>query len=381
MTALPQRHPKRRRAGFTLIEVLGAVLLSAIVITIVLSFQINLGSAMQNSRERLREQRQAVALLDRVARDLLGSYFIAPSRVQTAAHKSPWIFLAVQDFLEEQTDPKSSNAIKFITRNYVPASFEGHSSDLAVVAYYIEPQEDRPGYKLMRWRTTHMPEDYDPSFPDPEDPRADVIGEDIAWFRILAINHTGGEEPSWDSRQMQGLESLPIGVKLELSVLTAAEVEAANNGEDFEIGEYEEEELDVDVEDDFEDTELGDSRRPTFSKTVMLPLRPLDWSFLEEVARSTSMADLLAADRDGDGIPDSEQVGDDADEGDEDDAGDSLDNGFDRDNEDFDDDFDEDFDDDFDEPEEEYQSLNLDPVPSQKLARMTERASTPTVRA
>ena len=153
MMALLQRHPKRRRAGFTLIEVLGAVLLSAIVITIVLSFQINLGSAMQNSRERLREQRQAVALLDRVARDLLGSYFIAPSQLQATTQQSPWIFLTVQDFLEEQNDPKSSNAIKFITRNYVPASFEGHSSDLAVVAYYIEPQEDRPGYKLMRWRT------------------------------------------------------------------------------------------------------------------------------------------------------------------------------------------------------------------------------------
>ena len=35
--------------------------------------------------------------------------------------------------------------------------------------------------------------------------------------------------------------------------MTAAEVEAANNGEDFEISEYDEEELDVDVEDDFED--------------------------------------------------------------------------------------------------------------------------------
>ena len=308
---LPEAAARTRRMGFSMIEVMGAVLLTSIVISIAVAFQINLGSATQNARERLRSQRQAVALLDRMSRDIAGTYFIAPRITNGAPESTPWIFLTIQDFLDEGLTSDSSNAIKFVTRNYVPQDIDGHSSDLAVVAYYVEPQEDRPGYQLMRYRSTHMPITYDPSFPQADAPNTDVVGEDIASFKIRVISQTGGLDPKWSSIRKSGHLALPLGVKLEISMLTTDEIIAAELDEDFEIP----------IERDEEDGEDGeDGDRKTFAKTVMLPLRPLDWSFLEEIdnVEEASNNDDEAPDQDDQDDEDEEDDDDDDDEDDDD---------------------------------------------------------------
>ena len=312
---VPESAAHTRRMGFSMIEVMGAVLLTSIVISIAVAFQINLGSATQNARERLRSQRQAVALLDRMSRDIAGTYFIAPRITNGAPESTPWIFLTIQDFLDEGLTSDSSNAIKFVTRNYVPQDIDGHSSDLAVVAYYVEPQEDRPGYQLMRYRSTHMPITYDPSFPQADAPNTDVVGEDIASFKIRVINQTGGVDPKWSSIRKSGQLALPLGVKLEISMLTTDEIIAAELDEDFEIPIERDEEDGEDGEDGEED---GD--RKTFAKTVMLPLRPLDWSFLEEIdnVEEASNNDDEAPDQDDDDDDDEDEEDDDDDDDDED---------------------------------------------------------------
>lgn len=321
------REARRPLNGFTMIEVMGAILLTSIVISIAVAFQINLGSATEHARERLRSQRQAVALLDRMTRDIAGAYFIAPRVVEGTASETPWIFLTVQDFLDEGLEPDSSNAIKFMTRNYSPQALDGHSSDLASVAYYVEAQEDRPGYQLMRWRSTHMPQGYDPSFPERDDPDADIMGEDIASFKITVINQTGTEDPVWSSIRKGGRLALPIGVKLELSMLTEAEITEGKIDEDLDP---------EDTESDIDEGDHADERKK-FAKTVMLPLRPLDWTFLEEIASTADTPE----DPDNDGSEDDEDDDSDADDDDLDD------DDFDSDD-DFDDDtFDADDDDDF----------------------------------
>ena len=273
---------KRNRPGFTLIEVMAAVLLSAIVITIAVGFQINLGSAMESSRERLRTQRQAVALLDRISRDLASTYFIAPS-AKVKPGVNPWIFLTGRDFVSEG----KSDKIKFITRNYKPQRLDGHASDLAVVAYYLAEEADRPGYKLMRWRETHMPMQYDPSFPAEDNPDADVIGENIASFTVSMIDRNGLEVPAWDSSRNQRNNVLPMAVWIEISMLTSRETDPEFDPGDFEPdGNYEDDEAFED--DDLETDDERGSNRKTYSKLVIIPLRPLDWSFLEAEARTAT---------------------------------------------------------------------------------------------
>jgi len=287
------------RAGFTLIEVMAAVLLSGIVMSIAVSFQINLGSATNAARERLRTQRQAVALLDRLARDLASTYFIAPSeRVKDGVN--PWVFVTGRDFVGDD----KSDKIKFITRNYQPQSLDGHASDLAVVAYYLTEELDRPGYRLMRWRDTHMPEVYDPSFPAEDSPQADIIGENLASFSLSLIDSGGGEVSDWNAMSKRGAESLPVAVNIEISMLNQYEIDLNYDPDGFD-----------NQVDDFEDLEIDDepdSGRVVYSKLVILPLRPLDWSFLESQARTALGGD--APDGADDDDDDDEKDGEDDDE-------------------------------------------------------------------
>ena len=302
---------KSSRVGFTLIEVMAAVVLSAIVMSIAVSFQINLGSAMDAARERLRTQRQAVALLDRLARDLASTYFIAPSE-RVKAGVNPWVFVTGRDFAADD----KSDKIKFITRNYQPQNLDRHASDLAVVAYYLTEELDRPGYRLMRWRDTHMPEAYDPSFPAEDSPQSDIIGENLASFTLSLIDSGGAEVPDWNAMRKRGAKSLPVAVKIEISMLNQNEIDPNYDPDAFE-----------DEVDDFEDLEIDDERdsdRKIYSKLVILPLRPLDWSFLESQTRTalTRNAALDASDED-------DEDSDDEDDEDSDDSDDEDDEGLD----------------------------------------------------
>jgi len=280
-----------------LIEVVAAVLLTAIVISVAVAFQINLGSAMQSARERLRTDRQAIALLDRIERDLRGAYYIVP-REGGNQRAHPWVFLTTHDFVAED---ENSDGLKFITRNYQPRSLDGHASDLAVVAYYLSPMEDVPAYQMLRWRSTHMPQTYDPEFPGIDDPDAYVIGEGITRFGFSMIDDKGTEVPKWDSVLAGARKGLPIAVRLEISMLDPRVLEEAQTRDDFDPA--------------FDDVE-SESEPQVFSKLVPLPLRPLDWSFLESDTLGT---DLPQGDEAEDGDEDSDEDGGEADERDDDD--------------------------------------------------------------
>lgn len=265
MTSPRFQRPTAAHGGFTLIEVLSAVVLSSIVIATAVAFQINLGNAMKSSRERLRTERHAVALLDRIARDLRGAYFITPSEGgDQRAH--PWVFRTEQHF---GTDDSPADALKFVTRNYVSPGLDEHSSDLAVVAYYLSPMPDAPAFELVRWRSTHMPIAYEPDFPELDDPDVQVMGEGIAMFGITLIDDTGAELPFWDGVRLGSRAGLPNAVRLEIVMADPVALEEAR--------------FEAEPGDDFEpeiDFDSGEAHR-IFSKLVVLPLRPLDWAFLE----------------------------------------------------------------------------------------------------
>ncbi|MDP6980602.1 MAG: prepilin-type N-terminal cleavage/methylation domain-containing protein [Myxococcota bacterium] len=296
MTPSPTSTPRPSLRGFSLIEVLAAVLLTSIVISVAVAFQINLGSSMKGSRERLRTERHAVALLDRISRDLAGAYFIVPKEGGDQ-RKHPWVFVTAHDFADEDAP---ADALKFMTRNYVPQGLDDHASDLAVVAYFLNPMRDLPAYELLRWRSTHMPSEYDPRFPSVNDPETAVMGEGLASFGVRLIDAQGADATQWSSVVAGARKGLPRAVRLEISMVDPLVLEEAARREDGQ-----------DFDDEF-DLEQPDEERKIFSKLVVLPLRPLDWSFLEaEVDAAAGGAGDADGDMDGDGVPDSE--GDDID--------------------------------------------------------------------
>ena len=64
------RGTARRAAGFTLIEVLAVLFLTALVVGVALDFYVDLSNQSAHAAEVTRDIRRATSLMDRIARDL-----------------------------------------------------------------------------------------------------------------------------------------------------------------------------------------------------------------------------------------------------------------------------------------------------------------------
>ncbi len=252
---------RANRSGFTLLEVLAAIFLTAITIAAAVSFQIQLGDATSAARDRIRVQRHAVAILDRVARDLQGAYMLVKApELDPLDH--PWLFLGER---LEETDGEGANAVKFVTRNHRPYTVDGPTSDVAMVAYYLDEQERiegeserRPGYRLMRWVTPRLPASLDRNFPEPDDESAHIIAEDIASFGLTFIDIDGDETDEWDSSQIERSGEIPLAVRIEVGM------------------------MDINTGEPLQDSSGESGEAKIVSRLVMLPMRPIDFAFLSE---------------------------------------------------------------------------------------------------
>jgi prepilin-type N-terminal cleavage/methylation domain-containing protein len=240
MGALPK---SRRQAGFTLIEVLAAVFLTTMVIGIAVSFYINLSDHSMRAAKRMRETLHAVALLDRVANDVRAASMIVKAEdADPLSH--PWYFVA-----EQYASSYGADRVKFITRSNQPRVTAYHSSDLAQVAYFMERDGDG-GFLLYRWLAPGLPESFDLDFPDSDNQRSLLLGENIASFGMRFLGEDGEWTEAWDSSQLLQSGQLPHAVEIVVSMLPS---EGADP-------------------DEFLDVET----LRTYRRNVALPMRPLD---------------------------------------------------------------------------------------------------------
>jgi prepilin-type N-terminal cleavage/methylation domain-containing protein len=91
---------RTRRNGFTLIEVLAVVFLTAILFGAAVNYYVELSTRSNHAAETTRQWRHATALLDRVAADLERAYLVRkPEERDPLDH--PWLFLAETRYAEE----------------------------------------------------------------------------------------------------------------------------------------------------------------------------------------------------------------------------------------------------------------------------------------
>ncbi|MCZ6464011.1 MAG: prepilin-type N-terminal cleavage/methylation domain-containing protein, partial [Proteobacteria bacterium] len=233
--------PQVRAAGFTLIEILAAVVLTGIVISTAVAFQINLSNAAERATGKTREGRQAAAILDRIARDLEGSFLLVkPPEMDPLEH--PWLFLG-----EDRRGGSGADRLKFVTFSHLPRG-NGHVSDLAVVAYILEPG---PGdtQELYRWTSPQLPEGQDTSFPAPGDEDVHLLADNVTDFHVRFMGEDGEWTDEWNSTTLVESSQLPLAVELHVALLS----DGVGVSDDF------------DVED-----------RPGYTRRVVLPVRPID---------------------------------------------------------------------------------------------------------
>jgi type II secretory pathway component PulJ len=231
-------------SGFTLIEVLAGLFLTSVVVTVAISFYINLSDSSSRAAEIVRSAIHATSMLDRIARDVGGArLLVKPDETDPLDH--PWFFVA-----ENRYGWQGADRIMFVTRAQKARASAYHVSDLAVVAYFTVPEEDE-SLTLYRWASPGLPLAYRPDFPMLQDDRSQILGEGLKSFAITFLGDDGEWVGEWDSTQIVESSELPFAVEISISMLD-------NRG-----GE----------QDDF----LADEESTVYyTRTLALPMRPLD---------------------------------------------------------------------------------------------------------
>jgi prepilin-type N-terminal cleavage/methylation domain-containing protein len=205
---------RTRRNGFTLIEVLAVVFLTAILFGAAVNYYVELSTRSNQAAETTRQWRHATALLDRVAADLERAYLVRkPEERDPLDH--PWLFLAETRYAEEGAD-----RIKFTSRRRVDLSTDGPRSDLAFVSYMLRTSEgwedeDDAQYELLRWSQPGLPTELDRDFPHPDD--SQLVADGIAAFQLRFQDDQGTWHEGWDSSQLQFSGALPRTAEIEVA--------------------------------------------------------------------------------------------------------------------------------------------------------------------
>jgi type II secretory pathway component PulJ len=208
------------RGGFTLFEVLGVVLVTALVVGVATNYYIDLSRATSRAANNTRDIRRATAVLDRVARDFESTVLFAkPDDADPLSN--PWLFVAEARYGESGADQ-----IKFITRNFQPRRSEEHESDLAVVAYTARRSEENDTLELFRWTDPRLPDGLDRSFPSEDDEAAVLLAEGLADFGVMFFGDDGEETETWDSTMLVESGSLPASVEITVAFADPDAVDA-----------------------------------------------------------------------------------------------------------------------------------------------------------
>jgi type II secretion system protein J len=239
--------PRRRRAGFTLIEMLAVMLLLSLVVTAAVSFYLQLSRESNSAASRLRATRRTVAALDRIARDLEGTVLVVkPDAVDPLQH--PWVF-----FAESSRRTGAADRLRFTTRSHRPRGAAAHESDLAVVSYGLR-EGDAGDVELVRWSSPHLPEELDRSVPLRDEDGAQVLTEGVREFGVRFLSEEGAWQDAWDSSELAEASRLPMAAEVALALAAEPDAAATDGAAD-------------------EETE-------SLVRRVLLPLRPLDFEAL-----------------------------------------------------------------------------------------------------
>ena len=263
--ALPSPLARREPAesGFTLIELLAVVGFTAVLMLFAVNFYLEITRASEAATTRTRDSRRAIALLDRIARDLEAAVLVRkPAEVDPLYH--PWVFLA-----EDRGGDEGAERLKFTTRSRVLRSTAHHESDLEVVSYALREGDDA-GFELLRWSSPRLPEELDRTFPESEADGAVLFAEGLASFGVRFMDESGQWNSDWDSSILVDSSELPLAAEISVAILPASD-------------------------------SLVERKPEVYLRRVLMPVRPLD---LEELLGSQSGSDTDGSeddDRDGSG--------------------------------------------------------------------------------
>ena len=222
-----------RAAGFTLLEILVAVFIMAMVLTFAFEAYRGIERAYSRVGSSPSRDRAARIVLDRLERELVGSVLIQREEGADPLLHPYFFFGETKPYADSEGD-----TIRFVTRTPLRAP-GAPPVGLEVVTYGAVPAKSGPGLSLIR-QAEPLPSQLEKEVTWA---KPDIVADNVALF--LARYHSDDDQASeaWDSTGAERLDQLPKEI-----VVTVSLWETDANGQP--------------------------AAGPEFSRTIDLPVRP-----------------------------------------------------------------------------------------------------------
>jgi type II secretion system protein J len=236
----------KRREGFTLVEMLIVIGITALLVTAAVQAHLSIRRAQARAGQGLLRDRSAEVLLDRLESELFGAVLVVrPGGTDRLSH--PYVFFGEDAFTAEA----DADAIRFVTRSPARAAPTAGRTGLRLVTYVAEANdEEGTGMTLVR-EEEPLPDGLEK---EPIVEEAQAVLEGVALFRLQYLDYNSGAwRDWWDSTDVRMLDDLPSSVEIAVALL--------------------------------EENDLGELQPgPEHGRVVLLPVRPFDLEALRELA-------------------------------------------------------------------------------------------------
>lgn len=199
----------RARAGFTLLEMLISIAVTALIVMTAVQAYRSITRAQEQQAGTLDRERSAQVLLDRLEQELSGTLLVKQPQDADPLQQT-YLFYGV----DVPSPSGDGDAVRFVTLS--PARAPGAPALVPPrMVTYAAVSNDDVGFALVR-REAPRPPALDKAI-DVQD--GQVVLEDLLEFKLsYVLEETGEELPVWDSSEVGLRDSLPSAVNASVTL-------------------------------------------------------------------------------------------------------------------------------------------------------------------